>query len=154
MEIKITEQLLGEIAEKYCTDHTPLSKLAKEYGVSKTTLVRYFNGKGSFKLDPVTQAKVDIVKKDNWIDGKSTNGNLGYTMLTDEEVITLATFMVENELTLEELVSENTPVKSRLFGLFTEEKLGSELYQKVLLQYEKNRHRTFDEYNENRRGNK
>jgi len=143
MKIKITSDLLQEIAEKYCTEHTPLSKLAKEYGVGKTTLVRYFNGGGVVQLDPVTQAKVDIVKKSNWIEGKSTSGNEGHTKLTDEEVISLANFMVDNGLTLEELTSENTPIASRLYQLFTKEKLGDDLYNKVLEQYEFNKSNVF-----------
>lgn len=143
MAIKITSDLLREIAEKYCTEHTPLSKLAKEYGVGKTTLVRYFNGGGVVQLDPVTQAKVDIVKKSNWIEGKSTSGNEGHTKLTDEEVISLANFMVDNGLTLEELTSENTPIASRLYQLFTRQRLGDELYNKVLAQYEINKSNAF-----------
>lgn len=154
METKVTYEMLEEIAEKYCAAHTPLSKLAKEYGVSKTTLVRHFNGKGRVKLEPDLQARVDIVKESNWIEGKSTSGNLGHTKLTDEEVVKLAEFMVDNGLSLEQLVSENTPVKSRLFALFTESTLGTELYNKVLLQYKENKKVTFEEYNENRRGNK
>lgn len=143
MTIKITSDMLHEIADKYCTEHTPLSKLAKEYGVGKTTLVRYFNGEGVVQLDPVTQAKVDIVKRNNWIEGKSTSGNEGHSKLTDEEVVSLANFMVENGLTLEELTSENTPIASRLYQLFTKEKLGEELYNKVLEQYEFNKKNAF-----------
>ena len=150
--MKITQDILTEMALKYCAEHTPFSKLAKEYGTSKTTLVRYFNGEGTVVLTPMLQAQVDIVKQTNWIEGKSTSGNKGNTMLTDEEVVKLAQFMVDSNLTLEQLVSENTPVKSRLFALFTEEKLGSELYNKVLAQYEKNKKSTFEEYN--KRGNK
>lgn len=154
MEAKITYEILEEIAQKYCEEHIPLSKLAKEYGVSKTTLVRYFNGQGSVKLSSVLQTEVDKVKQSNWIEGKSTSGNLGNTQLTDEEIVALANYMVNNNLSLEQLVSEKTPVKSWLFKLFTEEKLGSELYSKVLLQYEKNNRSTFNEYNEGRRSKK
>ena len=64
--MKITEEILREIAEKYCRDNTPLSRLAKEYGVAKSSLVRYFNGERRIKLDPITQRRVNIVKKENW----------------------------------------------------------------------------------------
>lgn len=147
----ITEELLNEIAAKYCKEKTPLSKLAKEYGVSKTTLVRYFKGEGSIKLDPTIQEKVDLVKQTNWIEGKSTSGNLGNTILTDNEVIALANLMVEQGLTLEQLVNEGTPIKSTLYGLFTRERLGDELYQKILNQYEINKKNAFNQYNGGRR---
>ena len=152
--MKITQEILTEIAMKYLAEHTPLSKLAKEYGTSKTTLVRYFNGQGTVTLSPGLQAQVDIVKQQNWIDGKSTSGNAGHKKLTDDEVVRLAEFMVDNDLTLEELVSVNTPVKSRLFALFTEERLGSQLYGKILSQYEANKQGAFDEYNDHKKGKK
>lgn len=152
--MKITQEILTEMASKYCAEHTPLSKLAKEYGTSKTTLVRYFNGEGPITLSTELQAQVDIVKQSNWIEGKSTSGNEGNTKLTQEEIIKLANFMVDNDLTLEQLVSENTPLKSRIYQLFTASTLGEELYNKVLAQYEKNKKGTFIDYNESRKGKK
>ena len=151
--MKMTEELLYELADEYCTNHTPISELAKKSGVSKTTIIRYFSGEGSFKLNSAIQAQVDIVKQSNWIEGKSTSGNLGNTKLTNEEIVKLAEYMVNSGLTLEELTGPDSPVKSTIFGYFTEANLGSELYQKVLRQYGNNKRDSFNEYN-SRKGKK
>lgn len=141
MGIKITPDMLREVAEKYCTEHTPLSKLAKEYGVGKTTLVRYFNGQGKFMLDEELQARVDVVKQQNWVDGKATCGNLKFT---DEEIITLANFMVDNKLTLAELGSIIGVEGSTIYSLFVKDKLGESLYNKVIMQYQANKSNAFN----------
>ena len=141
MGIKITPDMLREIAEKYCEEHTPLSKLAKEYGVGKTTLVRYFHGQGMFTLDEELQARVDVVKQQNWIDGKATYGNLKFT---DEEIITLANFMVDNQLTLAELGNVIGVEGSTLYSLFVKDKLGETLYNKVIMQYQTNKSNAFN----------
>ena len=137
--MKITEKELIEIAEKYCKDKTPLSILSKEYGVSKTTLIRYFNGERSIKLPCDLQAKVDEVKQENWIDYKSTSGNLGHKSLTDEEVKELAEKLTQHGLSLSDLLTENGPSKSTLYNLFTQSILGEELHQKVQEQYKENK---------------
>lgn len=137
--MKITENELIEIAEKYCRDKTPLSVLAQEYGVSKTTLVRYFNGERSIKLPLHLQQNVDIVKEENWIDYKSTSGNLGHKSLTDDETKELAQKLTEHGLSLNDLVTEDGPCRSTLYNLFTESVLGKELYEKVQNQYKENK---------------
>ena len=70
--MKITDQILKEIAQTYCTLGTPLSNLAKDYGVSKTTLVRYFKGDMTIKLPPYIQKQVDVRKKQNYDAYKAT----------------------------------------------------------------------------------
>ena len=137
--MKITEKELIEIAEKYCRDKTPLSVLAKEYGVSKTTLVRYFNGERSIKLPPQLQKNVNIVKEENWIEYKATSGNLGHKALEDEEIKELAEKLTEHGLSLNDLVTEDGPSKSTLYNLFTQSVLGKELYEKVKNQYKQNK---------------
>lgn len=137
--MKITEKELIEIAEKYCKEKTPLSILAKEYEISKTSLVRYFNGERSIKLPPHLQTSVDIVKQENWIDYKATNGNLGHKSLTEEEITELAEKLTEHGLSLNDLVSEDGPSKSTLYNLFTRSVLGNELYEKVQNQYKENK---------------
>ena len=137
--MKITEKELIEMAEKYCKDKTPLSVLAKEYGVSKTTLVRYFNGERSIKLPPLLQKNVDVVKEENWVEYKSTNGNLGHKSLSDEEIKELAEKLTEHGLSLNDLVTEDGPSKSTLYNLFTQSVLGKELYEKVQNQYRQNK---------------
>lgn len=150
MEKKITSQILEEIARKYCKDKTPLSKLALEYGVSKSTLVRYFNGANKIKLSDDLQQEVDKVKEENWIESKATRGNLGHKSLTDEEIVDLAIKMVESGLVLEDLVTKNGPTKSTIYNLFTQSTLGEELYKKIVSQYEENKSNAFDTVNKRR----
>lgn len=145
--MKITSELLEEIAKKYCKDKTPLSKLALEYGVSKSTLVRYFSGANKIKLPQELQQEVDEVKKENWIESKATRGNLGHKSLTDEEIVDLANKMVESGLVLEDLVDKNGPTKSTIYNLFTQSTLGEELYKKIVSQYAENKSNAFDTVN-------
>lgn len=139
--MSITEEKLKEIALTYIDpncDYT-MTELAKQNGISRTTLVRYFSGKGPTKLDPELQEKVNQEKHDRWLAGKSTNGNLGHKKYSDKEIVDAATKMVEDGLTLRDLASSaNDPSIGTLFGRFDEETLGEELYQKVTGQYEQN----------------
>lgn len=137
--MKITEEILREIAEKYCRDNTPLSRLAIEYGVAKSSLVRYFNGERRIKLDPITQRRVNIVKKENWDKYKATSGNLNHRTLEDEYVVLLANRLIDNNLSLQELSDQECIPKSTLFSLFTESILGEELYIQIIQQYSKNK---------------
>ena len=51
----------------------------------------------------------------------------------------LAEKMVQYGLTLDDLVSEDGPVKSTIYNLFTISVLGEELYNKVVEQYRENK---------------
>ena len=137
--MKITEESLIKIAEEYCKEKTPLSELAKKYGTSKSTLVRYFNGERAIKLPSSLQKNVDKVKDENWIQYKSTSGNLGNKKLNNEKVVELAQKLVEHNLSLEELANSSGLVKSTLYSLFTKSALGDELYEQVVEQYKGNK---------------
>lgn len=137
--MKITEETIKKIAEEYCRDKTPLSELAKKYGTSKSTLVRYFNGERSIKLPIELQKQVDEVKKENWIEYKSTSGNLGHKSLSEERIKELAEILVEHGLSLEELSKEEGPSKSTLYNLFAQSVLGEELYKRVIDHYKEMR---------------
>lgn len=137
--MKMTEEILREIAEKYCRDNTPLSKLSKEYGIAKSSLVRYFNEERRIKLDPITQRKVNIVKKENWDKYKATSGNSNHRTVEREYIVLLANKLIDNNFTLQDLSDIEGIPKSTLFSLFTESILGEELYIRVLEQYSKNK---------------
>lgn len=97
--MKITREILIEIANRYCVGNISLGELSKLYGVSKTTLVRHFEGQYDYtRLSPSLQEKVNKVKENNWIEGKSTSGNSGHTKFTVTQVRELAKEMVRNNL--------------------------------------------------------
>ena len=63
---------------------------------------------------------------------------------TDEEIITLANFMVDNQLTLAELGNVIGVEGSTLYSLFVKDKLGETLYNKVIMQYQTNKSNAFN----------
>lgn len=137
--MSLTSEELTKIAITYINSDYTINGLADLFDISRTTLVRYFSGKGKIKLDPKLQEKVNQTKHDKWLAGKSTNGNLGHKKYSDEEIVAAATKMVEDGLTLRDLASSaNDPSIGTLYGRFDRETLGEELYQKVTGQYEQN----------------
>lgn len=137
--MKVTDKILSEMAIIYCQTGTPLSKLAVDYGISKTSLVRYFNGEKSIKLGEKAQKLVDEKKRENWYKSKATSGNLGNKKLQQDEIISLANEMVVNNYTLRDLQQMTSVSAATIYNNFTEDILGSELYQKVVNNYEQNK---------------
>ena len=133
-----TKEELEMIAIEYINSDWTIGGLANSVGVSKATLVRYFSGKGSVSLSPEIQAVLDDVKTKRWLAGKSTNGNLGHTKYDNEEIVKAATTMVEQGLTLRDLKMESNASSATLYGRFNEATLGTELYEKVVDQYDEN----------------
>lgn len=130
--MKITREILIEIAKRYCVGNISIGELSKLYGVSKTTLVRHFEGQYDYtRLSPSLQEEVDRVKEKNWIEGKSTSGNLGHNKFTASQVRELAKEMVRNNLTLRDLGEVNDVSGSILYNLFNAKILGDELYAEV-----------------------
>lgn len=137
--MKVTDKILSEMAMIYCQTGTPLSKLAVDYGISKTSLVRYFNGERSIKLSKTVQKLVDEKKRENWSKSKATSGNLGNKKLQQDEIISLANEMVENNYTLRDLQQMTSVSAATIYNNFTEDILGIELYHKVVNNYEQNK---------------
>lgn len=137
--MRMTEELLREIAEEYCLSHISLGELAKKHGFSKTTLVRYFGENCSIKLSPILQQLVDERKRENWIEGKSTSGNLGNKKFSEEQIVSFATYMIENNLTLNDLSSTLDVSASGLYGMFNKDVLGEELYKELQDHYAGNK---------------
>lgn len=127
-----------KIALTYINEKVSMAVLANRFGVSKATVVRALNDKN---LNPSLRGVVEETKKQRWIEGKSTSGNADKTVLSKEEAQSLAKNMVEKDLTLRDLVREDGsgPVVGTIYNSFTEENLGSELYQMVTEQYKENK---------------
>ena len=135
----MTEEELIQIARYYVDTKTPISKLAKKFGVSKSSIVEHFNRNRQVQLPFKLQKEVDAVKKQNWIDGKSTSGNLGNKKLTDDQIIMLAKLYSMGSFTLLELAKPFNISPATLYNNFTEEILGTDLYKSVKDKYEENK---------------
>lgn len=130
---------LTVIANEYLNEDISIRELAFRHGLSKTTLIRYFNGQQLIILPMVLQKQVDEKKKQNWIEGKSTSGNLGHTLLTKEELQNMARVAIDNSLSLRELSSMFDIGSSTLYESFTIENLGIDLYKELLSLYSENK---------------
>lgn len=130
---------LKQIAKEYLSETISIKNLASRHGMSKTTLIRYFNGEQLIVLPVDLQREVNKKKQKNWIDGKSTSGNLGHTILSKEEIKNIASIAVNNNLSLRELSDIVNVNYSTLYQLFTIENLGIDLYQDLMALYSENK---------------
>ena len=130
---------LINIANEYLNENISLRELSARHGISKSTLVRYFNRQQLIVLPYNLQMKVDAKKEKNWIDGKSTRGNLGHKTATKEQIQAMAKMAIENNLSLRELANAIDVSYTTLYSFFTVENLGFDLYQQVLNLYSENK---------------
>lgn len=130
---------LTNIANEYLNETVSLRELSARHGMSKTTLIRYFNRQQLIVLPYDLQMKVDAKKEKNWIDGKSTSGNLGHKTATKEQIQAMAKIAIENNLSLRELANVVNINYGTLYSFFTIENLGIDLYQQVLDLYSENK---------------
>ena len=130
---------LTNIANEYLNENISLRELSARHGISKSTLVRYFNRQQLIVLPYNLQMKVDAKKEKNWIDGKSTSGNLGHKTATKEQIQAMAKMAIENNLSLRELANAIDVSYTTLYSFFTVENLGLDLYQQVLNLYSENK---------------
>ena len=137
----MTAPELIKIANEYIEETISLRELSARHGMSKTTLIRYFSGQQLITLPIDLQMKVDAKKEKNWIDGKSTSGNLGHILATKEQIQDMAKIAVDNNLSLRELEKVVGVNYGTLHTLFTIDNLGIDLYQQVLNLYSENKPR-------------
>lgn len=136
----ITKEIVRYAAERYINTDESIGEIAKQLGISKTALVKHFEGLyDTTRLDPKRQAILDKVKAEKWIKGKSTSGNLGHKKLSKEKTIELAKNMVEQNTTLRGLESDVST--STLYNSFKKKTLGKDLYDEVSNRYYKNKKR-------------
>ena len=126
---------LVEAANRYLEEEISLNDLASEYGVSKTTLIRYFGGEYPIKLPIDLQQKINERRKQRFIESKSTKGNEGHYVLDDKRVIYIAKYYVNNECTLDDLSVMFKVNKATIYNSFTENRLGKDLYKMVTNKY-------------------
>lgn len=127
--------LLHKIALTYINTDVTMQVLADHYKVSKPTIVRALSGTQTIRLNSTLQKLVDETKKNRWLEAKTTKGNLGHKKISGEQAKILAIQMVEDGLSLKDLVVEDGPSVGTIYSSFTEENLGKELYEKVTEQY-------------------
>ena len=145
VQIDMEHQKLKQIAIEYLENDISINDLAKKHGMSKTTLIRYFNGeRKTLRLNKNLQILIDEERKKRFLSSKYTYGNKGYFSLTKDEIISLANYYVENDdINLEELALFKDVSKGTIYNNFTLENLGEELYNAVLEKYELNHKNTF-----------
>lgn len=130
---------LKVITNEYLNENISIKDLAHRHNISKTTLIRYFNGEQLIVLPANLQILIDQKKQQNWIEGKSTSGNLGHKILTKEQIQSIAQIAINNSLSLRELAKEVNVSYSTIYELFTIENLGIDLYQQILYLYSENK---------------
>ena len=65
--------------------------------------------------------------------------NLGNKKFSEEQIVSFATYMIENNLTLNDLSSTLDVSASGLYGMFNEDVLGEELYKELQNHYAGNK---------------
>lgn len=136
----MTHEKLIKIANEYLENKISLGDLAANHGLSKTTLIRYFNGENVIVLPSDVQEKIDDVRKRRFIESKSTSGNKGHFSLSVSQIKKLATeYISGDELSLRDVAAFNKVNPATIYNLFTKDILGDELYNAVKSKYEKMR---------------
>lgn len=134
----MTQEILDYLAKRYLVGDISIEELAIENGMSKSTLVGYFNRKKVIKLPLELQWQVDKVKEKRWIESKATYGNKGNFSLTNEEIIVAAkAFVSGDDLALRDIAAFYGVAPATIYNLFIKEILGEELYNEVKLKYER-----------------
>ena len=135
----MTDERLEEIARYYLDKKVSINELSHIFKISKSSIVRYFDGERQIKLSHELQRKVDDLKRQNWIDGKSTSGNTGNKILDPEQIINIARIYAAGDYTLRELADIFKVSPTTLYNNFTIDTLGNDLYVSVNNIYEKNK---------------
>ena len=133
---------LYAIAFEYINnDKATMAFLADKYKVSKTTIIRYLNGKAGVWLDSETQKQVTETKKARWLESKKTYGNLGHKKISTGDAHQLAEKLVGEGLTLEKVKNEAgiDASTATIYMALNEKNLGSELHGDVRKQYNQNK---------------
>lgn len=141
----MTNDELEKIAIEYLNNNISIKDLAASYGISKTTLIRCFNGEtNGVHLNMELQTQIDEERKRRFLASKSTSGNKGKFILSKDEIVSLALYYVQNDdINLDTLANLKQVSKGTIYNNFTLENLGEELYNAVLEKYELNHKNAF-----------
>ena len=86
----MTNDELEKIAIEYLNNNISIKDLAASHGISKTTLIRYFNGElNGVHLNMELQTQIDEERKRRFLASKSTSGNKGKFILSKDEIVFL-----------------------------------------------------------------
>lgn len=141
----MTNDELEKIAKEYLNNNISIKDLAASHGISKTTLIRCFNGEtNGVHLNMELQTQIDEERKRRFSASKSTSGNKGKFILSKDEIVSLALYYVQNDdINLDTLANLKQVSKGTIYNNFTLENLGEELYNAVLEKYELNHKNAF-----------
>lgn len=141
----MTNDELEKIAIEYLNNNISIKDLAASHGISKTTLIRCFNGEtNGVHLNMELQTQIDEERKRRFLASKSTSGNKGKFILSKDEIVSLALYYVQNDdINLDTLANLKQVSKGTIYNNFTLENLGKELYNAVLEKYELNHKNAF-----------
>ena len=133
----MTNDELEKIAKEYLNNNVSIKGLAASHGISKTTLIRYFNGEAyDVHLNMKLQTQVDEERKRRFLASKSTSGNKGKLILSKDEIVYFANYYVQNDdVTLEDLAKLKNVSRVTFYNAFVADNLGEELYNAVLEKY-------------------
>lgn len=141
----MTNDELEKIAIEYLNNNISIKDLAASHGISKTTLIRCFNGEtNGVYLNMGLQTQIDEERKKRFLSSKSTKGNKEKFAISQEEIILLANYYIQNDDVNLEVISNLKKVsRATIYNSFTPHNLGEDLYNAVLEKYKLNHKNAF-----------
>lgn len=141
----MTNDELEKIAIEYLNNNISIKDLAASHGISKTTLIRYFNREtNDVHLNMELQTQIDEERKRRFLASKSTSGNKGKFILSKDEIVFFANYYVQNDdVVLEDLAKLRNVSPATFYNAFVVDNLGEELYNAVSKKYELNHKNAF-----------
>lgn len=141
----MTNDELEKIAIEYLNNNISIKDLAASHGISKTTLIRYFNREtNDVHLNMELQTQIDEERKRRFLASKSTSGNKGKFILSKDEIVFFANYYVQNDdVVLEDLANLRNVSPATFYNAFVVDNLGEELYNAVSKKYESNHKNAF-----------
>lgn len=141
----MTNDELEKIAIEYLNNNISIKDLAASHGISKTTLIRCFNGEtNGVHLNMELQTQIDEERKKRFLSSKSTKGNKEKFAISQEEIILLANYYIQNDdVNLEAISNLKKVSKATIYNSFTPHNLGEDLYNVVLEKYKLNHKNAF-----------
>ena len=153
----MTHEQLEKIAIEYLNNDISIKDLSAKYKISKTTLIRYFDGEiKTARLNKDLQININKERKkrfplkvnifwSSWfLSSKSTKGNKEKFAISQEEIILLANYYIQNDdVNLEAISNLKKVSKATIYNSFTPHNLGEDLYNAVLEKYKLNHKNAF-----------
>ena len=140
-----TDEEIKAQAQYYIDNNVTMKEAGLHFGICKKTFqVRM---KKLESIAPDVFKLVELKKQNNLASGMVKGGQNGKPspgasrshIMTSEEVVTLAQYALQNDLSLRELETVIGISKSTIFDNFTEEILGIDLYSKINKMFESHR---------------